>query len=87
MNDHNNYKNDYWTYASRFGEIAVMKGFVTASEVEEALSEQISNCHSTILGSHKLIGEILFQKGQMTFEKVLIVLEELAEKEITTTIR
>jgi len=75
-----NYRNDYRAYALRFGEVAIVKGFVTASQMEEAFSEQISNYPSTILRPHKLIGEILLEKGWITFEQVLIVLEALADK-------
>jgi hypothetical protein len=82
----NNYRTDYRAYALRFGEVAVMKGFVTEHQMEEAFSEQISNYPSTILRPHKLIGEILLEKGWITFEQVLIVLEELSGKDITADI-
>ena len=82
-----NYRKDYRAYALRFGEVAVMKGFVTAPQMEEAFSEQISNYPSTILRPHKLIGEILLEKGWITFEQVLIVLSELEDKAMATNSR
>ncbi|MBI5098159.1 MAG: hypothetical protein HZB30_02835 [Nitrospirae bacterium] len=82
----NNYRDDYRIYTFRFGDVAVMKGFVTASQMEEAFSEQISNYPSTKLIPHKLIGEILLEKGWITFEQVLIVLEELSGKKTTADI-
>jgi hypothetical protein len=84
MND--NYRNDYRRYALRFGDVAVEKGFVTASQMEEAFSEQISNYPSTILRPHKLIGEILLEKGWITFEQALIVLTELEDQATATSI-
>lgn len=75
----NNYKDDYRTYAIRFGETAVMKGFITMSQMEEAFSEQVSSYPSTLMRPHKLIGEILLEKGWMTFEQVLTVMEGLSQ--------
>jgi hypothetical protein len=75
----NNYRDDYRTYALRFGEVAVMKEFITASQMEEAYSEQVSGYPSTLMRPHKLIGEILLEKGWMTLEQVRNVLEELAQ--------
>jgi len=71
-------ENDDRIYALRFGEVAVKKGFITASQVQEALSEQISNEPSIRLRPPKLIGEILLEKGFMTHEQVFIVLKELS---------
>ena len=62
-------------YAFRFGEIAIMKGFITALQLEEALDEQVA--HDLSNDHHKLIGEILFEKGWMTQYQIAIVLEGL----------
>lgn len=62
-------------YAFRFGEIAIMKGFITALQLEEALDEQVAHDLST--DHHKLIGEILLEKGWMTQYQIAIVLEKL----------
>jgi hypothetical protein len=64
-------------YTLRFGEIAVRKGFVTASQVKQALAEQMSLDSSARLRPHKLIGEILFEKGWITQYQIATVLEEL----------
>lgn len=64
-------------YALRFGEIAILKGFITTSQLSEALEEQVSNDPSTRLRPHRLIGEILFEKGWITQNQIAIVLEEL----------
>lgn len=65
-------------YFFRFGEIAIMKGFITTQQLEEALDKQIacdrSNSH------HKLIGEILLEQKLMTPEQIAVVLEELIRK-------
>ena len=60
-------------YAILFGQIAIWKGFITEQQLEEALDEQIS--HNLINDNHKLIGEILLEKGWMTRDQIAIVLE------------
>jgi hypothetical protein len=62
-------------YAFRFGEIAIMKGFITSQQLEEALDEQISYDLSN--SHHKLIGEIMLEQKWMTQEQIAAVLEEL----------
>jgi len=62
-------------YALRFGEIAIMKGFITSQQLEEALDEQIS--HDLAHSDHKLIGEILLEQKWMTPEQIAVVLEEI----------
>jgi len=64
-------------YTLRFGEIAIRKGFITASQLKRALAEQVSPDPSTRLRPPRLIGEILFEKGWMTQYQIAIVLEEL----------
>ena len=63
-------------YAYRFGKIAVLKGFITEQQLVQALDEQIG--HNLINDNHKLIGEILLEKGWMTQDQVGIVLENLS---------
>ena len=65
-------------YASRFGEIAIRKGFVNARQVKEALAEQTIYHSFTGLRHHKLIGEILFENGWMTLIQIEHVLKEIA---------
>ena len=67
-------------YCPRFGEIAVEKGFVTAEQVKQALTEQVDYAISN--GRHRLIGQIFFEKGWMNFEQIDIVLIELCKNEI-----
>jgi hypothetical protein len=62
-------------YAFRFGEIAIAKGFITAQQLETALDEQVA--HDLSNNHHKLIGEILFEKGWMTQHQIAIVLGKL----------
>jgi hypothetical protein len=47
---------------------------------------QISNYPLTRLRPHKLIGEIFLEKAWITFEQILIVLEELSGKKTTADI-
>lgn len=68
-------------YASRFGEIAIRKGFVSARQVKEALAEQTIYQSFTGLKHHKLIGEILFENGWMTLSQVERVLGELSDNQ------
>ena len=59
------------TYKLRFGEIAIMKGLLTTSQLEEALSEKIG---------YRPIGEIVLERGWMTLDQIDMVLEELNNK-------
>ncbi len=62
-------------YCNRFGMIAVGKGFVTADQLKEALTEQADDNLS--YRPHRLIGRIFFDKGWITDEQINIVLNEL----------
>ena len=62
-------------YCNRFGMIAVGKGFVTADQLKEALTEQADDNLS--YRPHRLIGRIFFDKGRITDEQINIVLNEL----------
>ena len=64
-------------YAWRFGQIAVLKGFITEQQLEDALDNQIN--HNLINDNHKLIGEILFEKRWMTQDQIAIVLENMSK--------
>ena len=48
-------------YCNRFGVIAVDKGFVTADQLKEALTEQEDD--NLFNKPHRLIGRIFFEKG------------------------
>ncbi|MBC8552146.1 MAG: hypothetical protein H8D23_21080 [Candidatus Brocadiales bacterium] len=62
-------------YCSRFGIISVTKGFVTADQLKEALTEQADD--NIVDRPHRLIGRIFFEKGWMTDEQIDTVLNEL----------
>ncbi len=62
-------------YSHRFGKIAVDKRFITTKELKVAMAEQIEEDVSN--KSHRLIGQILLQKGWITDEQIEIVLNEL----------
>lgn len=62
-------------YCTRFGMIAVSRGFVTAEQLKEALMEQADDNLSG--RTHRLIGRIFFEKGWITDEQIDIVLNEL----------
>lgn len=64
-------------YTLRFGEIAIQKGFITISALEEALAEQISIEPSVKHKQWKVVGQILFDKGYMTINQIEIVMEEI----------
>ncbi|RJQ47428.1 MAG: hypothetical protein C4538_05265 [Nitrospiraceae bacterium] len=64
-------------YALRFGQIAVDKGFVSSEQVRQALDIQMSVVNASRLRPHKLIGEILFEKGWMTMKQIENVLAEI----------
>ena len=68
-------KNISQKYCTRFGMIAVSKGFVTADQLKEALTAQADDNISD--RPHRLIGRIFFEKGWMTDEQIDLVLNEL----------
>ena len=66
-------------YGFRFGQIAILKGFITEQQLEDVLEEQINHMfHAT----HKLIGEILLEKGWMTQDQIAIVLDNLSNTKV-----
>ena len=66
-----------FTYAKKFGQIAVSMGFINDDQVQAALREQLLLDASTRLRPKKLIGEILFENGRMTIGKIESVLNRL----------
>ena len=59
----------------RFGSIAIKKGFVTESQVNEAINMQAQQ--DTDKREHRLIGSILYSMGYLTISQVDEVLEEM----------
>ncbi|HKJ04632.1 MAG TPA: hypothetical protein VJ974_03460 [Geopsychrobacteraceae bacterium] len=62
-------------YPSRFGLAAVSLGFITPEQLREAMLEQLNTNLETNV--HRLIGEILHEKGWMTLEQVETTLEKM----------
>ncbi len=62
-------------YCPRFGKIAVDMGFITAKQLKVSLVEQVEDDISN--KSHRLIGQILLEKGWITDEQIDIVLNKL----------
>jgi hypothetical protein len=58
-------------YKLRFGETAVIKGFLNESQLREALEEKIG---------YKPIGEIVLEKGWMTYDQIEEVLKEINKR-------
>ena len=67
---------------NRFGSIAVDKGFISASQLIEALTFQAKE--NIEQGKHTLLGEILVEKGYMTDEQVEKVLNTMSQAMIYT---
>jgi hypothetical protein len=65
-------------YCEKFTAIAVSKGFITAQQAEVALSVQSSEDRSN--KRHRLVGNILFEKGWITPQQIDLVLNELFQK-------
>ena len=61
----------------RFGVIAIEKGFITTEQLIHAIEEQIRD--EIAQERHKLIGEILYEKGYMTKKQCDEVLIELGK--------
>lgn len=62
-------------YCTRFGKIAVEKGFITLEQAKEALSEQIEDDLAN--KPHRLIGRILLDRGWITPQQIDVVLNAL----------
>ena len=62
-------------YEKRFGNIAIEKGFITDQQLVEALNIQVME--EIKEGSHRLIGEVLYDLEYISAEKVEEVLYEL----------
>ncbi len=61
-------------YRSRFGQVAVKRGFITADQLKDALREQVDD---DLAGRrHRLLGEILLEKNRMTAAQIEAVLNE-----------
>ncbi len=60
----------------KFGEVAVGMGFVTTIQLEEALTEQVYN-----FKQHRLIGQIMLDKGWMTGKQIEKVLTKVTRAE------
>jgi len=66
-------------YGFRFGQIAILKGFITEQQLKEVLDEQIN---LMLNATHKLIGDILLEKGWMTQDQIAIVLDNLSNTKV-----
>lgn len=62
-------------YCPRFGQIAVEKGYVSAADVKDALSEQLDDDLAD--RPHRLIGRIFLDNGIMTPRQIDDVLNEV----------
>ncbi len=60
-------------YFSRFGKIAVEKGYLTLANLQEALCEQVEDDLSD--RPHRVVGAICFDRGWMTLEQIDEVLK------------
>lgn len=62
----------------RFGMLAVEMGFVTVEQVREAMGQQVDDDFAR--RPHRLLGDILVERGWMTLREVDMVLEELLRR-------
>ncbi|MBI4840818.1 MAG: hypothetical protein HY803_07060 [candidate division NC10 bacterium] len=62
----------------RFGMLAVELGYVSIQQVREAMGEQVDDDFAN--RPHRLLGDILVQKGWLTPREVNVVLKELFER-------
>lgn len=63
-------------YCSRFGQIAVEKGFITKEQLKAALSEQVDD--NIANRRHRVLGTILFEKDWITPQQIEVVLKEMS---------
>jgi hypothetical protein len=62
-------------YYPRFAATAVLRGFVTAEQVKEALTEQLED--NILNRPHRQIGQILLAHNWITTEQIDIVMLEM----------
>lgn len=62
-------------YEKQFGIIAVEKGFISAENLIESLKIQVEE--ETLFKTHRLIGEILLDKGYITPVQIQTVLDDI----------
>ena len=67
---------------TRFGTIAVDKGFISSEQLVEALAIQAQE--NIEQGKHRLIGQILLEQGLLTESKVDEILETMSNTVIYT---
>ncbi|MEM7166350.1 MAG: hypothetical protein AAF581_12860 [Planctomycetota bacterium] len=60
-------------YRKLFGEVALELGFVTSSQLYDALTEQVRR--KAEAKSEKLLGQILLENGHITAEQIREVLD------------
>ena len=64
-------------FEKRFGVLAVEKKFITPEQLIEAIKIQVME--DIKKGTHRLIGRILLERGQITVPQIDEVLESLGE--------
>ena len=65
-------------YCPRFGQLAVLSGFITEAQLIEALACQIRD---ELNGQgHRLLGQILFETDVMSAPQIDLVLNELFQR-------
>jgi len=65
-------------FCPRFGQIAVNMGYISESQLKEALCQQVDENLSG--KKHRLLGTILFEKGWMSSDQVEEAMNTLLEK-------
>ena len=59
----------------RFGAIAIKKGFITLEQLLDAMKVQIVEDLEDV--EHRLVGQILWERGYITTEQIKEVLESM----------
>jgi hypothetical protein len=65
-------------YCHRFGKIAVDLGLISVDQLRDAMTEQISDDLAN--KPHRILGNILFDKGRMTYQQIEVVMHELFKR-------
>jgi len=66
-------------YVKRFGAIAVEKGYISIEELIEALAIQVKD--EIELGSHRLLGSILFEKDLISGDELQDVIDSVLSQD------
>lgn len=65
--------------AHRFCRVARALGFISEKQAREVLEEQTSNNPAVRLRPHRMVGEIMLEKGWLTTRQIEIIMSQVSK--------